>query len=80
MRAVFLETWSARESLGKKGWRKAGEIMSSDAKRGYGSTLVLIMLGVLALYAGGRWLLALIPAAILVAYAAAGTALRRSRD
>ena len=53
--------------------------MSLNTKKKYGS-VVLIILGVLALYAGARWLLALIPAAILVWYAAAGTTLGRSRD
>ncbi len=54
--------------------------MSADAKKGYGSTMVLMILGVLALYGSARWLLVLIPAALLVWYAAAGTILRRSRN
>jgi hypothetical protein len=48
--------------------------MSADAKKGYGSTMILMILGVLALYAGARWLLLLIPAAALVWYAASGEA------
>lgn len=44
--------------------------MSADAKRHYGSTLALLALGLLALFCGTRWLVALIPAAALVWYAA----------
>ena len=54
--------------------------MSADAKKGYGSTVVLMILGILALYGGASWLLALIPVAILVWYAAAGAIFRKSRD
>ncbi len=54
--------------------------MSADAKKGYGSTVVLMILGVLALYGGASWLLALIPVAILVWYASAGPGFRRSRN
>jgi hypothetical protein len=54
--------------------------MSADAKKGYGSTMILMILGVLALYAGARWLLLLIPAAALVWYAASGVSYRRSRN
>jgi hypothetical protein len=54
--------------------------MSRDTKKGYGSTLALMVLGVLALYGGAHWLLVLIPAAVLVCYAAAGTAFRRGRS
>ena len=59
---------------------KGEDIMSTDAKKGYGSTMVLMILGVLALYAGARWLLVLIPAAALVWYAAPGATFRRSRN
>jgi len=44
--------------------------MSIDARKGYGSTIVLMILGVLALYGDSRWLLVLIPAAVLVRCAA----------
>ncbi len=54
--------------------------MSADAKKGYGLTMVLLILGVLALYAGARWLLLLIPAAALVWYAGSGVSYRRSRN
>ena len=54
--------------------------MSAEAKRGYGSTLVLLTLAVLAFYAGTRWLVVFIPAAVVVWYAASGTAFRRSRN
>jgi hypothetical protein len=51
-----------------------------EIKKSYGSTLVLFMLGVLAFYAGTNWLLLLIPAAILVWYAASGTHAQRNRN
>jgi len=54
--------------------------MSADAKKSYGSTLILFVLGVLALYAGARWLVILIPAAVLVWRLAAGPVLGRSRN
>jgi hypothetical protein len=54
--------------------------MSAAAKKGYGSTMALMILGMLALYGGPSWLVALIPAAILVWYAAAGAIVRRSRN
>lgn len=46
--------------------------MSKEAKKGYGSTLALLSLGVLAFYGGSAWLLVLIPAAVLVWRAATG--------
>ncbi|HUA14301.1 MAG TPA: hypothetical protein VMG31_03320 [Verrucomicrobiae bacterium] len=42
--------------------------MSAEMKTSYGSTAVLLLLGVLALYAGAAWLPVLIPAAVLVWY------------
>jgi len=45
--------------------------MSAEAKTGYGSTLALLLFGVLALYLGSRWLVLLIPAALLIWYGAA---------
>jgi hypothetical protein len=44
--------------------------MSAEAKTHYGSTLALLALGVLALYGGPTWLLVLVPAALLVWFAA----------
>lgn len=40
--------------------------MSADAKRNYGSSLALLVLGLLALYGGAHWLLLVIPAALLI--------------
>jgi hypothetical protein len=40
--------------------------MSVEAKKGYGSTLILLFLGVLALHFGGSWLPVLVPAAMIV--------------
>ncbi|HUO15670.1 MAG TPA: hypothetical protein VMX38_11840 [Verrucomicrobiae bacterium] len=42
--------------------------MSAQAKTSYSSTLALILLGVLAMYVGARWLPVLIPAAIAIWY------------
>jgi hypothetical protein len=44
--------------------------MSAEAKRDYGSSVALIVFGLLALYLGVHWLLVLIPAATLVWYSA----------
>lgn len=40
--------------------------MSREAKEGYGSALAFVALGLLALCLGARWLLVLIPMAIVV--------------
>jgi hypothetical protein len=56
------------------------DTMSAEGKKGYGSTIALMILGILALYGGATWLVALIPAAILVWYAATGAFFRRSRN
>ena len=44
--------------------------MSADAKKSMGWTVVLIFLGMAALYGGSKWLALLIPAALLVWYGA----------
>lgn len=54
--------------------------MSTDNKKSYGSTLVLVVLGVLAVYGGSRWLTLLLPAAILVCYATARSTFGRGRN
>ena len=54
--------------------------MSADAKKVYGFTLLLMIMGVLALYGGAASLAILIPAAILVRYAAVGAEFKRSRN
>jgi hypothetical protein len=53
--------------------------MSAAAKTGYGSTLALLLFGVLAFYLGARWLILLIPAAMLIWYCA-GPILRSGRN
>lgn len=58
----------------------SAEASRKEIKKSYGSTLVLFMLGVLAFYGGSTWLLALIPAAILVWYAASGAHAQKSRN
>lgn len=47
--------------------------MSMDTKKSVGWTVVLILMGVAALYVGSKWLLLLVPAALLVWYAAKPT-------
>jgi hypothetical protein len=42
--------------------------------------LALLVFAVLAFFAGPRWLVVFIPAAVLVWYAAAGVTFRRSRN
>jgi hypothetical protein len=54
--------------------------MSADAKKGYGSTLVLIVLGILALYGGVTWLVLLVPAAVLIWSATFGGQFKSSRN
>jgi hypothetical protein len=54
--------------------------MSRRSKQSYGLALVLVFLGVLALYGGPLGLALLIPAAILVRYAVSEPALRGGRD
>jgi len=44
--------------------------MSANSKKSMGSTVVLILLGMAALYGGSEWLSLLIPAALLVWYTA----------
>jgi hypothetical protein len=44
--------------------------MSANSKKSMGSTVVLILLGMAALYGGSKWLSVLIPAALLVWYTA----------
>jgi hypothetical protein len=54
--------------------------MSADAKREYVSTIILIVLGTVALYGGAHWLLLLIPAAGLICYATIRVRFKRSRN
>jgi hypothetical protein len=54
--------------------------MSADVKKGYGSTLLMVFFGVLALYAGAAWLPLLVPAAALVWYGASRPTLKRNRN
>ncbi len=42
--------------------------MSANAKKSMTATVALILLGLLALITGGKWLVVLIPAAMLVWY------------
>jgi hypothetical protein len=44
--------------------------MSVDAKKSMGWTVVLILMGMAAIYGGSKWLALLIPAALLVWYTA----------
>ena len=53
--------------------------MSSESKKSMGWTIVLMVLGVAALYGGPGWLAILIPAALLVWYGV-GPVLRSGRN
>jgi hypothetical protein len=54
--------------------------MSADVKKEYGSTLLMVFFGVLALYGGMAWLPLLVPAAALVWYVASRPHLSRHRN
>jgi hypothetical protein len=53
--------------------------MSANSKKSLGSTILLIFLGVAALVGGAKWLVLLVPAALLVWYGA-GPILRGGRN
>ena len=53
--------------------------MSADSKKSMGWTIVLVLLGVVALVSGVKWLVLLIPAAMLIWYGA-GPILRSGRN
>jgi len=44
--------------------------MSANSKKSMGSTIILILLGMAALYGGSHWLTVLIPLALLVWFTA----------
>ncbi len=53
--------------------------MSVNSKKSMGWTSVLILLGLVALFAGAKWLVVLIPAAMMVWYGV-GPTLRSGRN
>ena len=53
--------------------------MSRESKKSVSWTIVLVLLGLLAFYGGTRWLLVLIPIALLI-WTIAGPALRTGRN
>lgn len=53
--------------------------MSGNAKKSTGWAMILVLLGLTALFAGEKWLVVLIPAALLVWFGSA-PALRRGRN
>ena len=53
--------------------------MSANSKKSLGSTILLIVLGVAALVGGAKWLVLLVPAALLVWYGT-GPMLRGGRN
>jgi hypothetical protein len=53
--------------------------MGADSKKSMGWTIVLVLLGIVALVGGVRWLVLLIPAAMLIWYGA-GSILRSGRN
>ncbi|MFZ0759615.1 MAG: hypothetical protein WAM69_06640 [Candidatus Sulfotelmatobacter sp.] len=54
--------------------------MTTASKRAYASTLILMALGLIAQCSGARWLLLLVPVAILVWFGAAGTAYKTRQN
>jgi hypothetical protein len=55
------------------------ETMSANSRKSIGSTLVLVVLGMAAIYGGAKWLALLIPAALLVWFGV-GPMLRSGRN
>jgi hypothetical protein len=64
--------------VGKEGSEK-GEVTMMSAGKSIGGTVLLIGFGLAAMFGGEKWLVALIPAAMLVWYGT-GSALRRDRN
>jgi hypothetical protein len=60
-------------------FENVGFNMSVNSKKSMGWTAVLILLGLVALFGGEKWLVVLIPAAIFVWYGA-GPIIRGSRN
>ena len=61
--------------------RRVGEeaSMSPESKKSMSWAMVLVLLGVLAFYGGTRWLLVLIPVALMI-WGIAGPAVRTRRN
>jgi hypothetical protein len=55
------------------------KVMSAESKKGYGLTIVMMILGLLALY-GALYLIVIIPAAALVWFGAGRHTLWKSRN
>ena len=53
--------------------------MSRESKKSVSWTIVLVLLGLLAFYGGTRWLLVLIPIALMI-WGVAGQAVRSQRN
>lgn len=53
--------------------------MSRESKKSVSWTIVLVLLGLLAFYGGTRWLLVLVPAALMI-WAIAAPAVRKQRN
>jgi hypothetical protein len=59
--------WAAMQTISEfKNCRKIA--MRTNAKKSIGWMIVLVMFGLIALYGGEKWLVVLIPAAMLVWY------------
>ena len=58
--------WRQRHDLEFKELQEI--VMRTNAKKSIGWTIVLVMFGLIALYGGEKWLVVLIPAAMLVWY------------
>jgi len=57
-------------ALAPRGIRKEDRPMSANSKKSLTSTFILILLGTATLLGGAKWLVILIPAALIVWYAA----------
>jgi hypothetical protein len=53
--------------------------MSMNSKKSLGWTSILILLGLITLFAGAKWLVVLIPAALMIWYGV-GSGLRSSKN
>jgi hypothetical protein len=56
-----------------------GDSMSRESKKSVSWTIVLVLLGLFAFYGSTRWLLVLIPAALMI-WGVAGQAVRSQRN
>jgi len=66
-------------SVGEASIEKVEDTIMMSAGKSIGGTMLLICFGLVAMFGGEKWLVALIPAAMLVWYGT-GSSLRRDRN